>query len=126
MADTRTMSLGFAEMTGFSPSVVEKMRARFERRFDFRWDEIEPVGLAAKVEADALVIHDRDDMELPAEEGEALAGALPAGRSHITTGLGHRRILRDAGVVSKTVDFILRSGVTGKRSIDPDRAAPAA
>ncbi len=106
MADTRSMSRNYAEMTGFSHAVVDEMRARFERRHGFRWDEIEPTRLAEGLMPETLVIHDRDDHELSAEEGEALARAMPHGRTYITSGLGHRRILRDPAVVETAVDFV--------------------
>lgn len=111
MANTRTMSRHYAAMTGFSTAVVDEMRARFERRFDFRWDDIEPARLSRSLEAESLVIHDRDDRELPAEEGEALACVMPNGSSIITKGLGHRRILRDPAVVVAATGFI-----TGKQA----------
>ena len=106
MADTRSMSRHYAATTGFSSAVVDEMRARFERRYDFRWDEIEPTRLAERLMAETLVIHDRDDRELSAEEGEALARAMRYGTSRITRGLGHRRILRDREVVEAAVDFV--------------------
>jgi predicted alpha/beta hydrolase family esterase len=106
MADTRTMSRHYAEMTGFSREVVDEMRRRFERRLAFRWDDIEPMNLARHLQTEALVIHDRDDRELPAAEAEELATTMPSARSMITTGLGHRRILRDAATIGATTDFI--------------------
>ena len=110
MADTRTMTRGYARMTGFSVPVVEEMRARFERHFDFKWDEIEPMILARDLSTEALVIHDRDDGELPADEAEALARSMPSGEMVVTEGLGHRRILGEPGVIVRATDFIIRSG----------------
>jgi pimeloyl-ACP methyl ester carboxylesterase len=112
MADTRTMSFHYAEMTGFSQEVVDEMRRRFERRFCFRWDDIEPMRLASGFEAPTLVIHDHDDRELPASEAVALAEAMPLGRSRITAGLGHRRILRDPEVVRLATEHV--TGITGR------------
>lgn len=119
MADTRTMSRGYARMTGFSLPVVEAMRARFERRFDFKWDEIEPMILARGLNSDALVIHDRDDGELPADEAEALARSMPSGEVFVTEGLGHRRILRDPGVVTRAANFITRDGSSSESARHP-------
>jgi hypothetical protein len=55
-----------------------------------------------------LVVHDRDDPEVPLAAGSAVAEAWRA-RLDVTSGLGHRRILRDEAVVSAVVEF-----VTGK------------
>lgn len=113
MASTRTMTEHYSRMTGFSPAVVEEMRARLERSFGFCWDEIEPLNLASAFETESLVIHDHDDLELPASEGEALARRMPAADTVLTEGLGHRRILRDSAVVAAAADFMVRAGASG-------------
>ena len=112
MANTRTMSRGFATMTGFSEPVGPgQCGGASNGRFNFQWEEIEPMMLAQGFQNEALVIHDHDDRELPVEEAEALARALPDGRLLTTTGLGHHRILRDPGVVSAVVGFLARSSL---------------
>ncbi len=127
MADTRSMSRNYAAMTGFSHAVVDEMRARFERRYGFRWDDIEPTRLAEGIEAATLVIHDRDDGELPAEEGELLARVMPNGRSRITEGLGHRRILRDPEVVAAAAGHLIhRNALTEEDPVSLTNAASAA
>lgn len=57
-----------------------------------------------------LVVHDRDDREVPPIHGEKLAQAWGQARLVLTGGLGHRRILRDPGVIARVVDTI-RDGV---------------
>jgi pimeloyl-ACP methyl ester carboxylesterase len=53
-----------------------------------------------------LVIHDRDDREVSAEHARMTAQAGSHATLRWTSGLGHRRILNDAGVVSLVVAFI--------------------
>ncbi len=53
-----------------------------------------------------LVVHDRDDASTDVGDGEAIAAAWPRAELTVTTGLGHRRILRDPGVVAQVVDFV--------------------
>ena len=48
-------------------------------------------------ETPMLVVHDEGDDEAPYSGGLAIAHAWPASRLFTTTGLGHRRILRDEG-----------------------------
>jgi pimeloyl-ACP methyl ester carboxylesterase len=55
----------------------------------------------------ALIIHDRDDADVPLKDGQAIAQAANA-ELVITEGLGHRRILRDKDVIRRTIDFIDR------------------
>lgn len=114
MASTATMSRWYGQMTGFSPAVVDRMRARLERRFDFEWDDLEPMLLANGFAAPTLVIHDRDDRELLADESEELVEVMPRGSVELTDGLGHRRILRDPGVVA-----LARSHVDRVESSNP-------
>ena len=52
------------------------------------------------------MIHDRADTEVRSTAGLALARAWPGAAFVATRGLGHRGVLRDAGVVQDVVDFV--------------------
>ena len=43
---------------------------------------------------------------VPYPDGEAIAAAWPGARLHLTTGLGHHRLLADPIVVAGAVRFI--------------------
>jgi pimeloyl-ACP methyl ester carboxylesterase len=60
---------------------------------------------AAERSQPLLVIHDRDDAEVPWTDGADLVDAWPGARLLLTRGLGHRRILHDAVVVQATASF---------------------
>lgn len=96
----------FGELTGFSPDVVERLRAGLERRFGFEWESAEPLRVAPAMETPCLVIHDADDRFIPHDEGRDLAQAWPGAALVTTRGLGHHRILRDPDVVSSAVAFL--------------------
>ena len=85
-------------------------RAAFERRIEERTgttiDSLAVERLAGSRDAGLLVIHDRDDREVPFRQGERLAAAWPNAQLHATDGLGHRRVLRDADVIARTVAFV--------------------
>lgn len=70
-------------------------------------DEMDVARFAGRTPFEGLVVHDRDDREVPFAEAEALAAAWPAARTLITRGLGHNRILSDAGVVDASVRFLV-------------------
>ncbi|GAA4049269.1 alpha/beta hydrolase [Hymenobacter glaciei] len=53
-----------------------------------------------------LVLHDEGDEIIPFAEGQQIAAEWPQARLHATHGLGHNRILRDAGVIAEAIDFI--------------------
>lgn len=127
MANTRTMTVHYGRMTGFTSSVVEEMRKRIERSIGFCWDEIEPLTLAPSFETETLIIHDRDDLELPASEGEALAFSIPVADLLLTEGLGHRRILRDRAVVAAAAKHLIhRDALTEEDPGSLNDAASAA
>ncbi len=54
-----------------------------------------------------LVLHDEGDEIIPFAEGKQIVAAWPGARLHATRGLGHNRILRDAGVIARALDFIM-------------------
>ena len=96
----------FARRVGLPAALREAMKEHFERRLGIRWSELELPATVAAVRARALVIHDADDREVPLASGLALARAWPGARFVQTLGLGHRAILKDAGVARDAVDFI--------------------
>jgi pimeloyl-ACP methyl ester carboxylesterase len=53
-----------------------------------------------------LLVHDRQDAETSWADSAAIAQAWPGSRLVTTTGLGHRRILRDPAVVAEVVGFV--------------------
>jgi pimeloyl-ACP methyl ester carboxylesterase len=57
----------------------------------------------------ALIIHDRNDKEIPLAEGLAVAAAWKESKMLVTERFGHRRIMLAGEVVQAVVDF-LRSG----------------
>ena len=56
--------------------------------------------------ARTLIAHDRRDTIVGFDQGEQFAKSITGAQIHITTGLGHRGILRDADVIDTVVRFI--------------------
>jgi pimeloyl-ACP methyl ester carboxylesterase len=96
----------FAERLGVPEPVIERLRARSERRLRLRWDELDVTRLAAGRDEPLLVVHDRQDREVDVNDGRAIAAAWKGARLVETTGLGHNRVLRDAAVVDEVVRFV--------------------
>lgn len=67
--------------------------------------DIEGSLLAPAMTTPLYVIHDRDDREVPYQEGVATARTWPGARLLTTGGLGHRRVLADPEVVAAAADF---------------------
>ena len=110
MADPRPYTRDFAGRLGFGERVRSRMVERIERRVGVPMSHFDLPAMARQmVTPPLLVVHDRDDREVRWSGGRDLSRAWPAARLLLTSGLGHRRILRDPGVVAQVVEFV-RSG----------------
>ncbi len=119
-ADLRGPSESFAEAFGFSRRVRDDMRRRIERRAGAPWSAFEVAALAPAVALPLLVVHDREDGELPWHHGRAIAMAWPGAELLTTDGLGHRRVLRDPDVIARTVAFVTaRVAERGRHAAPP-------
>lgn len=96
----------FGDILGISGPVLERMKLRIEERFLRRWTDYALDVTARRMTAPLLIVHDRDDEETYHAEGAALAAAWPGAKMISTTGLGHRRVLRDDAVVDAVAKFI--------------------
>ncbi len=118
-ADLSYFTEGFVRIVGFPAATARGLERRLERRFGFTWSELEPLALAPRLpQPPLLLVHDREDREVPFEQAEALAAVWPGARLDETRGLGHRGLLRRPEVVERAAEFL---------AADPDRqAGPAA
>jgi pimeloyl-ACP methyl ester carboxylesterase len=105
-ADVAGYSRRFARWHWIPEPVRRSMQAAIEERYGVRWEELEVERVAARINARALVIHDRDDPVVPWRHGQRVARAWPGARLLLTGGLGHGRILRDETVVRTAADFV--------------------
>ncbi|WP_455288922.1 alpha/beta fold hydrolase [Cupriavidus necator] len=106
-ADMHAACASLAWRMGFTPGVLARMQRQSERWLGVPWSafNVPDVGRTRPVPP-TLVIHDRDDKEVLWEDGAAIAGAWPGAQLVTTSGLGHRRILQDPGVIRRIADFI--------------------
>lgn len=96
----------FAQLLGLSDEALRRMIGLLEKRFDLLWEEVRYATLTSVTGTELLVVQDRDDLESPFSNGVEVAGAWPGSRLLATKGLGHRRILRDPGVIDEVVRFL--------------------
>lgn len=105
-----TVTDDFATALGLSKKTEQALRARLKSRFHpYLWDRVALDDRVANASARALIVHDVDDVEVPFARGRAVADAWPGATLLPTQGLGHRRVLRDEGVVDAAVSFIAGS-----------------
>jgi len=106
------------DVLGFGRRARERMQARIEQRLGIAWSALDVRSYAPDMRAPLLVVHDRDDNEVPWQDGAILARDWPGAELSMTGGLGHRRILRDPGVVKGVTAFVVER-------LRPDMAALA-
>lgn len=70
-----------------------------------------------------LVVHDGYDRDVPFADGIRMAAAGPHVAFHATNGLGHRRLLKDAGVLDAVTGFVIAGtgSLAGSEPSGPDR-----
>ena len=90
----------FAGSFGLSRSVSQRMRAQIELREAVDLAEFEPEWLGPRIVQPSVVVHDQGDRVAPFAAGERVVASLPDARLHGTEGLGHRRVLDDAGAIA--------------------------
>jgi pimeloyl-ACP methyl ester carboxylesterase len=96
------------------------MVGRIERRVGLPLSAFAVPALAATMATPPLLlVHDRQDAETGRSDSQAIARAWPGARLVTTSGLGHRRILRDPAVVAEVTGFVgsplARTGPAARR-----------
>ena len=107
MASPVTYARQFAAVLGFGERTYRRLIARVERRVGAPMHHFDVPELGHTVAMPpTLIVHDRDDTSTPVTDGAAIAAAWSGARLHTTSGLGHRRLLRDPDVLAEVVDFV--------------------
>lgn len=96
----------FAGAFGLGRDALPSMVRALERIVGVEWLAVEPARAATAIRTPVLIVHDAHDQDVPWTEGAALARLLPRAELLTTRRLGHRRILRDPGIVRAGVGFV--------------------
>ena len=96
----------FVSKLGLKTEISNKLRDHFENQYELKMDDFSAYRAAQKIEIPVLVIHDKDDPEVPVKAGIHIHKHLQNGSLYLTEGLGHRKILGNQNVIKKIIDFI--------------------
>lgn len=99
----------FAKYIDLPPKAAKVFVDRVEGMTGRSWDETRGDVVAPKVYQPTLVVHDVDDKEIPFSDAEQLAKKLQRAEIYKTTGLGHRRILRDRTTAAYIATWLANS-----------------
>lgn len=96
----------FAQVFGLSEATRAAMQRRIEAREGILMPQFEPPAVGPRITVPTLVVHDRHDRINRFADGVAYSQAIAGARLVATEGLGHSRILKDAGVLQHITSFL--------------------
>jgi len=106
MVDAPSYTAPFVTALGGGPRIRRQMVAAIETRIGQRLADFDLTLIPTSMLPPTLLVHDEADPETRHEDTAELARMWPQARLVTTRGLGHRRILRNPGVVAEVVGFL--------------------
>ena len=97
---------GFARMIGLSRQGLEAVEQQAERGTGLHPASFDGASLVSSLGIETLVLHAEDDKEVPADNASRYENRSARIKVKWMNGLGHRRIVRDAGVFTEIITFI--------------------
>jgi pimeloyl-ACP methyl ester carboxylesterase len=96
----------FVTKLELKPTVSTQLRLYFEKKYGEEMDNYSASKSATEVSIPVLVIHDKNDKEVPVEAGIQIHKHLKNGELFLTQELGHQKILGNSVVIDKIIKFI--------------------
>ena len=96
----------YARRVMLTDTVRDRVKASLETRLGIGMNDLHIPGIAARLRTPALLIHDRDDEDIPLSDGAAIADAWAGSELVVTEGLGHHAIMRDPAVAQRIAAFL--------------------
>jgi len=104
----------FVNKLELKPVLITKIKTNFYKKFHEDIDNFSANVAAEKVTIPTLVIHDSNDNDVHVSCAHNIRQNLQQGELLVTTGLGHRRILKDDFVINRIIDFIKKEEIHEK------------
>lgn len=96
----------FVSKLKLKPQVSHWMENHFNKKHNQKMGDYSSYLAAQALNIPVLVIHDRDDQEVPVKCASHIHQHLKNGQLLLTNDLGHRKILGDKAVIKSVIDFI--------------------
>ena len=94
---------------GLKPEISIGLRDYFESKYEVKMDDFSAYKAAKEIEIPVLVIHDKNDPEVPVKAGIHIHKHLKNGSLFLTEGLGHRKLLGNQNVIKVITEFIIEN-----------------
>ncbi len=106
-ADFNLLRVAFSRFIGLNPRAELALVAFMNKRYSLNsLDELSIHTLAKTLRLPCLIVHDKNDRQVPISEAHKIVAAWQGAEQLITQGLGHIRILRDKHVINRSIEFI--------------------
>ncbi len=96
----------FVAKLELKPSTSTQLRLYFEKKYNVNMDDYSAYKSAMEIDIPVLVIHDKNDFEVPVEAAIHIHKFLKNGELFLTEGFGHRKILGNSELIGKIINFI--------------------
>lgn len=104
----------FCGELGFTEEIHDRMVRGFENEYRMHWQDLSAEAIANGQTTPLLVIHDRNDTDVPSSQSIRMHHAWRGSAWIETRGLGHRAILADPAVVATSVRFLSLTGAASE------------
>ena len=96
----------FVKTLEMNPKQSILLKNFFEKKYNRTLEELSSETNAKNIKIPVLVIHDQNDDEVEVDCAIAINNVFENGSLLITNNLGHRKILGDAAVIQRIIEFI--------------------
>lgn len=97
----------FVEKLKLKPEVADGMRISFEEKFGEAMENYSGSNAAKEVKVPVLVVHDKDDADVPYTASVNIHNTLLSSKLILTEDLGHRKILGNDFVLDEIEQFLI-------------------
>ncbi|HET7602203.1 MAG TPA: alpha/beta fold hydrolase [Gemmatimonadales bacterium] len=104
-SEQREYAERFARTVGLPDEARDLMTDNLSRRLGFTWSDLDLPALVSSVKVPALVIHDRQDLDVGFSHAERIVAAWPGAELLATSGTGHSGALEDDTVIERIRTF---------------------
>lgn len=87
----------------------KKIQNRLEKKWQLKVDDYASHKVARNIDIPVLIVHDTKDGDVPVSCAYNIRQNLQNGSLLVSHGLGHTKILRDKGIVNKSIEFIIQN-----------------
>lgn len=101
-----TVSAWLGKVIGLSPQGIDQLRLQFEQNTGKITEEYTVAKLPRDGLPQCLVVHDEHDATVPVAAADTMLATWPNAQSLRTSGLGHSKIVSDAAVIERVVEFV--------------------